>query len=140
MMIMCLSNDSPDDRYEIGTMDAVATQLQQGTRAVPGTLRDLAADLRVIADERRLRILHLLSSGERCVCEIAEAVGTSQPLASHHLAVLRRAGLIRSRRDARWIYYSINVERLQEINGEYGKLFDLENSSAALHQDKERCP
>jgi ArsR family transcriptional regulator len=136
--------DTPDDSvmdiHEIGAMESVATELHKQTEAVPRALQELAADLRVIADHTRMQILHLLSSGERCVCEIAEAVGTSQPLASHHLSVLRRAGLIRGRRDARWIYYSINAERLQEINGQYGKLFDLESSSAALHQDKERCP
>jgi len=119
---------------------AIATEPQQTTLAAPSTLEKLAAELRVIADERRLCILYLLTSGEQCVCEITEALGISQPLASHHLGVLREAGLVRDRRDARWIYYSINVECLQEINACYGQLFDPQRISIAPHQDKEgRC-
>lgn len=96
-------------------MEAVTTELQQIVRTEPSTLERLAADLCIIADETRLRILDFLATGEQCVCDITRALGLSQPLASYHLAVLRGAGLVNMRRDARWIYYSINAERLQGI-------------------------
>ncbi len=70
--------------------------------------------LRVIADENRLRILKLLTQQETCVCDIIEQLGLPQPLASHHLGVLRQAGLVCNRRDAQWVYYSIVAERLGE--------------------------
>jgi len=118
--------DSIYHREETGVVKAIATEPQQTTLAAPSTFEKLAADLRVIADERRLCILYLLTSGEQCVCEITEALGISQPLASHHLAVLREAGLVRDRRDARWVYYSISVERMREISERFGLLFDAE--------------
>ena len=56
-------------------------------------LAELARMLRVIADENRLRILALLVRQETCVCDIMEKLDLSQPLASHHLGVLRQAGV-----------------------------------------------
>jgi len=102
--------------------------------------KKLADYLRVIADERRLRILAFLHDGERCVCEITEALNISQPLASYHLAMLREAGFVRDRRDARWAYYSINPERLQELNALYWQLFDPQRiSTAPQRETRVRC-
>jgi ArsR family transcriptional regulator len=121
-------------------VQTVATKLQRKTFAEPDALEKLAADLRVIADESRLRILDFLTAGEQCVCDITQALGLSQPLISYHLAVLREAGLVCVRRDARWLYYSINVERLQQINAYYRQLFDPERISTAPWQEREgRC-
>lgn len=68
----------------------------------------LAGLFRVLGDETRLRIFALLTKAELCVCEIEDLLGLSQSLVSNHLGVLRRAGLVESRRDAddaRWIFY-----------------------------------
>ncbi len=92
-------------------------------------VEELASLLRTIADEKRLKMLYLLTGGELCVCDIMDALGISQSLASHHLGVLRQAGLVRDRRDAQWVYYSINVERLAELNARYLALFDAERVS-----------
>lgn len=62
---------------------------------------------KALSDETRLRIIILLSEKELCVCEIEEALDSSQAKVSRHLAVLRNAGLVVSRRDDQWIYYSI---------------------------------
>ena len=83
--------------------------------------------LRLIADENRLRILRLLTQRETCVCDIMAQLDLSQPLASHHLGVLRQAGLVSDRRDAQWVYYSIVPERLGELNARYLALLDLTN-------------
>ncbi len=90
-------------------------------------LTELAGLLRVLADERRLRILALLMQQEACVCDIMGRLGLSQSLASHHLGVLRRAGLVRDRREAQWVYYSVDPERLAELNARYLALFDVAN-------------
>ena len=63
---------------------------------------------RAFADPTRLRILHLLLRGELCVCDIVSALGVPQPMASRHLAYLREAGLVESRRDGLWMYYKLS--------------------------------
>jgi ArsR family transcriptional regulator, arsenate/arsenite/antimonite-responsive transcriptional repressor len=64
-----------------------------------------------LGDATRLRILGLLSTGEICVCHIHESLRISQPKASRHLAYLRRAGLVETRRQGLWVYY-----RLAEVS------------------------
>jgi len=73
--------------------------------------------LRSMSDPTRLKILHLLSQGERelCVCEIQVAIGKSQPLTSHHLNELHKAGLVGSRRIRGWVYYRLSSRRLKAI-------------------------
>ena len=60
-----------------------------------------------LADETRRRILGLLASGEICVCHIHEALAIPQPTASRHLAHLRKAGLVATRRDGLWVHYRL---------------------------------
>ncbi len=60
-----------------------------------------------LADSTRLRILGLLLTGELCVCHIHESLRIPQPKASRHLAYLRRAGLVETRRDGLWIHYRL---------------------------------
>jgi len=62
---------------------------------------------KALADETRLRILGLLLTGEVCVCHIHESLRISQPKASRHLAYLRRAGLVETRRDGLWVHYRL---------------------------------
>lgn len=71
--------------------------------------------LSALADERRLRIVEILRDGERCVCQIQPALDISQPLLSHHLRVLREAGLVRDRRQGRWIHYALVPEAMEEL-------------------------
>ena len=66
-----------------------------------------ALRFRALGDETRLLLLELLSPGERCVADLMDATGLGQSLVSHHLRTLRAAGLVRDRRDGRWIYYSL---------------------------------
>ena len=71
-------------------------------------MRDVAQFFKVLADEARLKILWLLfHHQELCVCDIMEALGTTQSKASRHLATLRHAGLVADRRDGAWAYYSL---------------------------------
>lgn len=71
--------------------------------------------LRALADPNRLRIFERLMQGDSCNCELNAQLGMPPNLLSHHLRVLREAGLIHSRRDrvdSRWIYYSVNREKV----------------------------
>jgi ArsR family transcriptional regulator len=94
---------------------------------VEESVAGMAGILRIIADEKRLRILKLLTRQEMCVCEIMAQLGLSQSLVSHHLRVLKRVGLVQDRPDAQWTYYSIEPVRLAELNAHYLSLFDLAN-------------
>lgn len=68
-----------------------------------------------LADETRLDILDQLKDGERCVCELTDALQTGQSRLSFHLKVLKDAGLIQDRPEGRWIYYSINSDAVEEL-------------------------
>ena len=71
-------------------------------------MREVAQFFKVLADEARLQILWLLFNHEElCVCDIMEALGTTQSKTSRHLANLRHAGLVVDRREGAWSYYSI---------------------------------
>jgi ArsR family transcriptional regulator len=73
----------------------------------PDHARAVAAlRFRALGDETRLRILEQLAAGERSVTELTEAVDIGQSLMSHHLRILREAGLVVIRRDGRWIHYA----------------------------------
>lgn len=62
---------------------------------------------RAFADETRLRILHLLTKGELCVCDIMGVLRAPQPRVSRHLGYLKRAGLVADRKEGLWRYYSL---------------------------------
>jgi ArsR family transcriptional regulator len=62
---------------------------------------------KALADRTRLRLLNLMGAGEVCVCFFVETLGTNQPKISRHLAYLRRAGVVASRREGKWMHYRI---------------------------------
>ena len=70
-------------------------------------IHELADMYAALADATRLRILGVLADGEVCVCHIHEALRLPQPTVSRHLAHLRRAGLVKTRRDGLWIHYRL---------------------------------
>jgi ArsR family transcriptional regulator len=77
---------------------------------------DRAARLfHALSDETRLSILKRLRHGERCVCELTDALDAAQSRLSFHLRVLKEAGLVTDRREGRWMYYTLNAETLAEV-------------------------
>ena len=62
---------------------------------------------KALADPTRLRLINLLGDEEVCVCSCVERLKTSQPKVSRHLAYLRRAGLVTTRREGKWIHYRL---------------------------------
>ncbi|MCJ7446009.1 MAG: metalloregulator ArsR/SmtB family transcription factor [Methanotrichaceae archaeon] len=67
------------------------------------------------ADPCRIRILKLLKEGELCVCEIMTALNRPQSTTSHHLSILREAGLIRERRAGKWLHYRLSDGAVIEL-------------------------
>jgi ArsR family transcriptional regulator len=77
---------------------------------------DRAARLfHALSDETRLCILERLRRGERCVCELTDALEAAQSRLSFHLRVLKEAGLVTDRREGRWMYYTVNTETLADV-------------------------
>ena len=79
---------------------------------------ELARGFHALADPVRLSILSILASsseGEVCVCDFVVPVGKSQPTVSHHLKILSEAGLVQSDRRGKWVWYSLNRERLSGL-------------------------
>ena len=69
-----------------------------------------------VAEPKRRKILEALGSAERSVTEIVEQLGWPQPMVSKHLAVLKKVGLVRERREGRQRLYRINMEKLKPIH------------------------
>ncbi len=96
---------------------------------------DLDADLdraRAVGDPTRWRILELLAGEQLCVCHLTEELGVTQPLVSHHLRVLRDAGLVEGERWRYWTYYRLRPAALTALAGQ------LEQWAAAADATKGR--
>ncbi len=79
---------------------------------------ELAHGFSALADPVRLRVLSILAAaptGEVCVCDFVEPLGRSQPTVSHHLKILSDAGLVHGDRRGKWVWYSIDRERLADL-------------------------
>ena len=93
----------------------------------PIDLNQMARWLKVLAEPNRLLIFHFLMEGVQCNCELGGGLQMAPNLISHHLRVLREAGLVvveRDTLDARWMYYSINRQALEALNQAFGAFFD----------------
>jgi len=95
-----------------------AEELKQlAERVAPAETADKASRLfKALADETRLRILALLKVREMCVCEVMVALDLTQPTASHHLGLLENVGLVKDRKEGKWVFYRIaNPELLESV-------------------------
>lgn len=80
---------------------------------------ELAGLLKALSDPVRLRLLSVIASrsgAEACVCDISVGIDVTQPTISHHLKVLRNAGLLVSERRGSWVYYRVIPEALQKLS------------------------
>jgi ArsR family transcriptional regulator len=85
----------------------------------PAAAQDLATVFRALADPTRVAIVNRLACAEECcVCDLTAAFDLSQPTISHHLRILRDAGLVEAERRSTWAYYRLvpdAVERLRDV-------------------------
>lgn len=70
---------------------------------------------KAIGDENRLQILALLRNGERCACKLLEDLEISQSTLSHHMKLLCDAGLVKGRKEGKWVHYSIEPSAAADI-------------------------
>ncbi|CAN5464937.1 metalloregulator ArsR/SmtB family transcription factor [soil metagenome] len=97
----------------------------------PEAASELTVKLKALADPVRLRLFSAIAShagAQACVCDITTGIDVSQPTVSHHLKVLRDAGLLTSERRASWVYYTVVPEAL----GELATLLNIASTAAIL--------
>jgi len=82
----------------------------------------LAQILNIISEPNRLKILCLLKSGAKCVCEIHESLDLKQNLVSHHLKTLKDADLINYKKKGKWKHYSLNRKKVKKFKNIFNKL------------------
>jgi ArsR family transcriptional regulator len=80
-------------------------------------LQSRAIVYKSLADEKRLKILTLLTFREMCNCELTAALGLTQPNLSHHVRKLEDAGLVRHEKRGKWVYYSLADEDISKRLG-----------------------
>lgn len=76
---------------------------------------EYAKILKAIGDDTRLRIFEMLRQGSLCACKILDKFDITQPTLSHHMKILCDCGLVLAERDGKWVYYSLNCEKLNEL-------------------------
>ncbi|MDD4088713.1 MAG: metalloregulator ArsR/SmtB family transcription factor [Tissierellia bacterium] len=70
---------------------------------------------KALSDPNRLAVIDMIKTEEKCACKILEALNITQPTLSHHMKTLCDSGLVNSRREGKWMHYSINAELFDEV-------------------------
>ena len=69
---------------------------------------------KAFCDENRIRILDMLSTGEKCACRLLEEIDVTQPTLSHHMKILCDSGIVVGRKEGKWTHYSISQKGIDE--------------------------
>lgn len=101
-------------------------------------VRPVSRLFKALGDETRLRMVALLAHGELCVCHLEAALDLTQPTASRHLAVLRNAGVVDTRRDGSWVYYRVAEQPDPHCKQQLAALVRGYAKRALLRADVER--
>src|ERR1700745_3760728 len=101
-------------------------------------MRDLISIGQAIADPTRVRIIAALRHGELCVCELVDALEISQSTLSSHLQVLRQTGVVSTRKEGRWIYYSLTDQKRSLIEAIFSHIQRQLDVDPRLRRDSER--
>ena len=99
-----------------GLKTHLADDIFQG-RLAGETPTAVAELFKALGDETRLAIVQMLLGKELCVCDVLDAFDMSQPTISHHLKILRQAGVVQDERQGKWIYYSLNPAAFKLLAG-----------------------
>ena len=76
---------------------------------------ELAFILKALSDHNRLMIIDMLSCGELCACKILDKLHLTQPTLSHHMKILCYSGLVKGRKDGKWMHYTLVDEKFKEL-------------------------
>lgn len=88
---------------------------------------DIAVICKALGDNNRLKIVQMLSDGEKCGCKLLEDFNITQPTLSHHMKILCESGLVNDRKEGKWHHYSINTYIWDEFSN-FIKLIGGRNS------------
>ncbi len=73
-----------------------------------------ATIFKAFCDENRISILELLTDSEKCACRLLEAMEITQPTLSHHMKILTDSGIVKGRKEGKWMYYSLSEDGLEK--------------------------
>jgi ArsR family transcriptional regulator len=93
---------------------------------------------RVLADRTRLRLLNLVNGQEVCVCYFIEILDLPQSTISRHLAYLRRAGLVQSRREGKWMHYRLTVPKQAGVQAVLREVLKTFQADKQMERDRAR--
>ena len=83
---------------------------------------EYAKIFKILSDPKRLKILDMLSGGELCACKILEEFHITQPTLSHDMKMMCDAGIVFARKEGKWMQYSLNLEKLNDVYKKLGKI------------------
>lgn len=87
--------------------------------------------LKAMADQKRIKIIDLLSNGSMCACKVLEHFDFTQPTLSHHMKVLEQAGIITVSKQSQWHYYTLRDDFVAEFMGSMTELFKKKSNEEA---------
>lgn len=93
---------------------------------------------KALADENRVRVLLALEKGELCVCQIVELLDLAPSTVSKHMAILRQARLVNSRKEGRWIYYRLATDGSPSISRALEWVSQSLNKTPEVESDRKR--
>ncbi len=111
---------SDKKQLELRTQRLSSLSSELNKKTLPSEVRIFKA----LADTNRLKIIKLLKEGELCVCELTAVLNTSQSTVSHHLSVLKNAGLIKERKEGKWSHFRLSDGAVIEILNQAKLLID----------------
>ena len=83
---------------------------------------------KAFCDENRIKILQLLSDGEKCACKLLEEMNITQPTLSHHMKILCDSGIVEGRKEGTWMHYSISKDGTEYARNCFDILTNTDNS------------
>lgn len=93
--------------------------------------KNTALIFKAFCDENRIKIIKLLSTGEKCACRLLEEINITQPTLSHHMKILCDSGIVIGRKDGKWMHYSLSKEGLNTAVNFLNELKTVENHDSS---------
>src|SRR3990172_11059391 len=107
----------PDEACEVRQVDSEKVTQGKPLLLPDGAYGVMAESFRALADTSRVKIVHTLLQQELCVCDLAAVVGISESATSQHLRVLRNLRLVKTRRNGRMVYYTVDDDHIRVLMG-----------------------
>lgn len=103
------------------------------------TREEVSLICKAMSDANRLHIIEMLTTGEKCGCELLEELQVTQPTLSHHMKVLADCGLVSSYKEGKWQHYSINCDRFKEFKDHINSITCCVTDERSGNDEKSCC-